>query len=138
MWRIKRNVEELFSFGINENDLKNMLEQVPDLLDISSELVKEKIDILKYVNCSDKNIKNIIVSNPEYLERDSRDILKLIKYLNDMGFTLLNLLFDSNPYFLNYDEFEIRDYINKRLNDGIELDDIIDEIDSNPYIIDEY
>ena len=131
-------MEELFSLDISELDIKNMLEQTPSLLDISKEEVSEKIDILKYINCSDRNTKNIIISNPEYLERDSKDILKLIKYLNDIGFTLLNLLFDSNPYFLNYDVFEIKEYINEREKEGLLLENIIDEIESNPYIIDEY
>lgn len=131
-------MEELFSLGIDEKEIKNMLEQIPSLYNISSELVKQKIEILRYVGCSERNIKNIIVSNPEYLERDNDDVIQLIKYLIDKGFTLLNLLFDSNPYFLNYDKFEVEDYINKRLDDGIELEDVIDEIDSNPYIIDEY
>ncbi|MBQ2873458.1 MAG: hypothetical protein IJE89_05615 [Bacilli bacterium] len=130
-------MEELFSLGISEEDMKNILEQNSNLFNISSDLVKEKIDILKYVNCDQRHIKNIIVSNPEYLERESSDILKLIKYLKDNGFTLLNLLFDSNPYFLNYDVFEIRDYVNKRIDDGLELDDIVDEVENNPYIIDE-
>ena len=35
------------------------------------------------------------------------------------------------------DVFEIEDYINTKLSDGILLEDIIDEIESNPYIIDE-
>lgn len=130
-------MEELFSLGIDEKEIKNMLEQIPSLFNISSELVKQKIEILRYVGCSERNMKNIIVSNPEYLERDNDDVIQLIKYLIDKGFTLLNLLFDSNPYFLNYDKFEVEDYINKRLDDGIELEDVIDEIDSNPYIIDE-
>ena len=130
-------MEELFSLDINENDIRNMLEQIPDILGISSSSVLEKIDILRYIGCNDRQIKHIIVSNPEYLKRDNLDILKLITYLKEMGFTLINLLFDSNPYFLNYDVFEVRDYINNRLNDGILLSDIIDEIDGNPYIIDE-
>lgn len=130
-------MEELFSLGISEDDIKNMLEQNSNIFNMSGDMIKEKIDILRYINCNERHIKNIIISNPEYLERDSSDILKLIKYLNDMGFTLLNLLFESNPYFLNYDVFEIRNYINKRKDDGIELEDIVDEVESNPYIIDE-
>lgn len=131
-------MEELFNLGISDGEIRDMMELVPSLFNMSTDLVMEKIDILKYVGASDKNIKNIIVSNPCYLERDTTDVLKLIKYLNNLGFTLLNLLFDSNPYFLNYDVFEIRDYIDRRKEDGISLEDIIDEIDSNPYIIDEY
>ena len=130
-------MEELFSLGISEMDIKNMLEQNPDMFSIDASLVKDKLDILRYIGCNDRQIKNIVVSNPEYLNRDNLDILKLISYLKKIGFILLNLLFDSNPYFLNYDVFEIKNYINKRLKEGILINDIIDEIDSNPYIIDE-
>lgn len=131
-------MEELFSLGLSEEDIRDLLEKFPNVLSIDSTLIKEKIEILRYVDCNQRHIKNIIVSNPEYLDRDNKDILKLISYLKDVGFSLLNLLFDSNPYFLNYDVFEIRDYIDNRLNDGLLLEDIIDEIENNPYIIDEF
>ena len=127
----------LYELGINDNELKNILEQVPNFKNMEEDEIKEKIDILYYVGCNDKDIKNIIVSNPHYLDRMSDDILKLINYLKNIGFGNISLLFDNDPYFLNYDVFEIEDYINTKLSDGILLEDIIDEIESNPYIIDE-
>ena len=130
-------MDKLFELGINDSDIKNMLEQVPSIMDMSSSEVCEKIDILKYVMCNDRQIKDIISSNPYYLDRINGDVLKLINYLQMLGFSNLNLLFDSNPYFLNYDVFEIEEYVNKRRNDGMDIIDIVDEIDSNPYIIDE-
>lgn len=130
-------MDRLFELGISDNDIKNMLEQVPSIMDFSIEEIDEKVEILKYVNCNDRQIRDIIASNPYYLDRINNDVLKLISYLKKIGFNSLNLLFESNPYFLNYDLFEIEEYIDKRRNDGMDILDIIDEIDSNPYIIDE-
>lgn len=129
-------MNKLFELGITENDLKNMLDLVPNIINMDDKEIAEKIDILKYVSCDDKNVRNIIISNPMYLDRVNSDVLKLINYLNACGFSDLDLLFDSNPYFLNYDVFQIKDYINKQIALGKNREDIIDEIESNPYIID--
>ena len=129
-------MDRLLELGINEFDLKNMLYVVPNIVDMSDKEIDDKIDILKYVGCNDRHIKNIIISNPGYLDRVNSDLLKLINYLNTNGFSNLNLLFDSNPYFLNYDVFEVRNYINKQVNLGKNMTDIMDEIESNPYVMD--
>ena len=129
-------MDRLLELGINEFDLRNMLYVVPNIVDMSDKEIDDKIDILKYVGCNDRHIKNIIISNPGYLDRVNSDLLKLINYLNTNGFSNLNLLFDSNPYFLNYDVFEVRNYINKQINLGKNMTDIIDEIESNPYVMD--
>lgn len=130
-------MEILYSLGIDDKDIKFMLEQVSSIKDMSEEEINEKIDILKYVGCNYRHIKNIIISNPYYLCRMNEDILKLISYLKKIGINNVNLLFDSNPFFLNYDRFEIEEYVNNKLDIGMELEDIIDSIEDNPYIIDE-
>ena len=50
---------------------------------------------------------------------------------------MLNILFDSNAYILNLVVFEIENYINNRLDSGEELEDIIDDLDSNPILFNE-
>ena len=50
---------------------------------------------------------------------------------------MLNILFDSNPYILNLEVFEIENYINSRLDSGEKLEDIIDDLDSNPILFNE-
>ena len=129
-------MNRLFELGITEFDMKNMLDLVPDIINIDDNDINEKIEILKYMGCTDRHIRNIIVSNPMYLDRLNSDVINLINYLNECGFSDLNILFDTNPYFLNYDVFEIKDYISKQLNLSKELKDIIDDIESNPYVID--
>ena len=128
----------LFELGINEDDIKSMIELCPMITDMSDDEIKKKIDMLSFIGCNNRHIRNIIVSNPNYLDRIDDDIVKLINYLNKIGVSNIYLLFDSNPYLLNKDKFEIEEYINSKIELGLFIDDIIDEFESNPYIIDEF
>ena len=130
-------MEELFNLGISEDVIKEMLELNPNIKDLTSEEIKDKVKLLKSINCSDNQIINIISSNSLYLSRLNKDIVELIKYLLEKGFKCINILFDSNPYILNLDSFEIENYINKRLRKNEILEDIIDDLDSNPYLFNE-
>jgi len=130
-------MEELFNCGFNDKDIELMIEINDEILDLSNNEIKEKTDILKSINCDEEQIKNILVSNPLYLNRCNEDILNLIKRLYDLKINSLNLLFDSNPWMLNKDAFEIDDFIYKKQQEGIVLEYIIDMLDSNPYIINE-
>ena len=127
-------IDILLDLGLTETDIKMIREDVDE---IDQNDFKSNIKLLKALGCDNSSIKNIIIGNPFFLHRSNRDFAKLISYIQQLGFTHINLLFDSYPFFLNKDDFEIRDFIEKRLNIGEELEDIIDEIDSNPMIIDE-
>ena len=129
-------MEELFNLGISEDTIKTMMELNPNIKEITNKEINDKIKILKGINCTDSQIKNIISSNSLYLDKLNEDIIKLIKYLLEKGFRTLNILFDSNPYILNLEVFEIDNYINKRLSSE-KLEDIIDDLDSNPYLFNE-
>ena len=128
------NLEELFKIGISEKTIRNMIELNSNIKKMTNKEIKEKIEILKQVNCSDTQILNIISSNALYLDKTNTEIISLIKYLINLGFDSINLLFDSNPYILNLEPFEIDNYINKRKINGEKLEDIIDDLDSNPYL----
>ena len=127
---------ELYKIGITDLDLKDILETNPKITDISDEDIHKLINILKQINCNNQTIKNIIISNPFYLTRLDTDIINLINKLTTLGLNTLNLLFDSNPYLLNKDDFEIEDFVNDQL-EKYTLEEIIDIIDNNPFIIDE-
>ena len=82
-------------------------------------------------------IRNIVVGNPFIMNSTYEDILELTNYLISIGFKNLNLLYDSYPMFLNKDVMEIKDYIESKMKNNISLDDIIDELESNPLLIEE-
>lgn len=131
------NMGILFELGISDNDIKSMLELCPELINIGDDDIKKKIDILSFIGCNIRHIRNILISNPYYLDRIDNDILKLINYLKYIGVSNIYLLFDSNPYLLNKDMFEIEEYINSKIKLGLSISEIVDEFESNPYIIDE-
>lgn len=126
----------LYDIGLNDNDIKGILELVPSIKDMDFDEIVNKIDILRYIGCNLRQIKNIVVSNPYYFELMDRDILRMVKYLKNIGISEVNLFFDSNPFILNKDVSEIKDYVDRKINDGFSMDDILDEIECNPYIID--
>ena len=130
-------MEILFEFGFEEKEILDMINQFIDLKLLSKEEVLSKIAILKRLGCKDRHIKNILDSNPYYLCRSDSDIIKLINYLKDIKFDCIYLLLDSNPYILNLEFFEVNNYINTMLNNGALLEDIVDNLDSNPYLFNE-
>lgn len=119
---------------ISETTQKEMLDRNPNIKFLKEEEINRKIDILKNLNCDSNQIVNIISSNPNYLTLRNDKIINLIKYLTKIGFKTLNILFDSNPYILNLEKFEVEYYIDEKVKDGIELSDIIDILESNPYL----
>lgn len=130
-------MEELFSWNLNDLDIKEMISLNKDILSLDSEEIRNIINILKYINCNDSEIRNILTVNPNYLSRCYSDVIDLINKLKSLNIYDLNELFNSNPHLLNKDSFEIEDYINSEKDKGRKLDDIIDELVSNPFIIDE-
>ena len=103
--------------------------------DLDKSDIIEKIKILKNINCSNRQIVNIISSNPLFLNRTNIDLKKLFNSLNIMGFTSLNLLIDTNPYILNLEPLEVEKYVKDRVDNGELLDDIIADLESNPYLL---
>ena len=96
---------ELYNLNISDNTINEMIEVVPELEEISNKEIKEKVEFLKNIGCNNRQITNIISSNPTYLIRYKEDISKLFKTLKDYNFTTLDILFDGNPYILNLDSF---------------------------------
>ena len=128
---------ELYNLGISESTIKNMLEMESSINDLTEREIKGKIVLLEELKCSKDQIVNIISSNSHYLNRTNGEIVKLIESLLNHGFKTLNILLDSNPYILNLEPFEIDNYIETRKNSGESLEDIIDDLDSNPYLFNE-
>ena len=130
-------MEELFSWNFNDLDIKEMISINKEILSLDNEEIRNIVSILKNINCSDSEIRNILTTNPNYLSRCYSDVIELINKFKSLNIDDLNELFNSNPHLLNKDVFEIEDYINSEISNGKKLDDIIDELVSNPFIIDE-
>ena len=130
-------MQEIYNLGLSENTIRTMLEFNPELKDIKDQEVVEKRQILEKIGCNTSEIRNIISSNSLFLTRTNGEIFNLINRLIELGFDTLNILFDSNPYILNMEPFEINNYIDLRTSNGESLEYIVDDLDSNPYLFNE-
>lgn len=129
--------EILKKLGIGETTIKEMKELCPNIIDMEKEEILEKIEILRKINCNKMQIRNIISSNAMYLDRLSTDVNKLIKKLKEMGFETLNILIEENPYILNLDDYEVENYITKRLEKGEKQKEIVEDMTLNPLLFNE-
>lgn len=127
---------ELYDLDISENTIRSLIEQNSEIIELTTKEIQEKEIILEKIGCKKNQIKNIISSNPLYLTKDNKEILKIFKTLYNYNFKSLNILLDANPYILNLESYEIENYINKR-NKEENLEDIIDDLDSNPSLFNE-
>ena len=123
-------MEYLFTLGFNENEIKNIITTNNEVMDLSDKEIKSLVDILINVGCKDYHIKNIINANPYYLSKSTTDINNLISKLLSLGIKHLETTFDSNPWLLNKDAYEIDEYIKDEQFKGLSLDEIIDNIGS--------
>lgn len=120
---------ELLNIGMTEEEIRNVIEINPDMINMNEETI-ENIQFLKNIECNDRQMKNIITCNPFYLSRSRDDLNCLISKLKHLGITNLNIIFDSNPWLLNKDAFEIDEYIEKKISQGMSRGEAIDLIDS--------
>jgi len=127
-------MQELFNLGLSDETIKNMYELNPDMEDKD---ILEKKYILEEIKCSNNQIRNIISSNVLFISKLNTDVINLINCLYNYGFNNLNILFDANPYILNLDVFEIENYIKKRQENGELLEEIVEDLDFNPYLFNE-
>ena len=121
-------IDYLLDLGIDENDIKNIMEFNNGLTDY--EEYHKNIETLEMIGCNDKEIRNIIISNPNILIRSNLDILKLIKTLASYGFNTLNITFDTNPFLLNKDSYEIDEFFKEKRKQNLSDDEIIDLIEN--------
>ena len=123
-----KNDKLFVRLGIDENDIKNIIEFNNGLTDY--EEYDKNIETLEMIGCNDKEIRNIIISNPNILIRSNLDILKLIKTLASYGFNTLNITFDTNPFLLNKDSYEIDEFFKEKRKQNLSDDEIIDLIEN--------
>lgn len=120
-------MDNLITF-FNEHELTIILKENPDINILTDDEIKEMIDILISLNCSNENIHDIIIANPFYLSRMAEDIKNLIKKLRNLRLENLEDVFSNQPWFLNKDDYEIDVYIEENLKKGFALEDIVDNM----------
>lgn len=117
-------------YNILGDDLKNILYANPFIEELTDLEIENNINFLKEINCTYEQMKNIIIFNPWLFDRSYDELNKLKNKLIDIGITNLNITFDIQPLLLNKEVFEIEDFIDEQIKKGLEINEIIDLIDS--------
>ena len=129
-------MNNLINFGISDDDLDRIKNIFPYIDDISPEEIHQRIYILSNIGCKYELIKKIISSNPFYLDMSIKDIKSLLIRLIELGFTNLPVLFDANPNILSIDVKNLNNYLEKHMANK-SFDEIIKQLEENPYLFDE-
>lgn len=122
-------MDELLKIGLSELEIRNMIQVNPQILELNDENVIQLLNLLFLEQCNDQIIRHIIIANPIFLSRTSDDVKRLILKLKKMGITRLDITFENNPWLLNFDDFEIDEFIEIKRCEGLANEDIIDLID---------
>lgn len=118
----------LIRFGFTIEEIKNMMDTNINIDNLDEKNIERLIIILTENNCSKKEIKNILISNPLYLNRSEKEITDLIKALKGFNINNLQTLFDSNPFILNLDKEELQFLIKTKISEGLTNEEVIDFI----------
>ncbi|MBR3146368.1 MAG: hypothetical protein IKF47_03800 [Bacilli bacterium] len=124
-------MDSLIRFGFTIEEINILMDSNEDISLVSDNDVNEIINILKNNNCSNDTIKNIFICNPFSITNSIIDTNKLIDKLKELGFNNINLLLDTNPYILNMSDKSLEKLYNKKKEEGLNKDEIIDFISYN-------
>ena len=124
-------MDSLIRFGFTIEEINILMDSNEDISLVSDNDVNEIINILNNNNCSNDIIKNIFICNPFSITNSIIDTNKLIDKLEELGFNNINLLLDTNPYILNMSDKSLEKLYNKKKEEGLNKDEIIDFISYN-------
>ena len=124
-------MDSLIRYGFTIEEIKILMDTNEDISSVSDNHVSDIIKLLESINCDKDEIKNILICNPFCLSNSIKSLNKLIDKLNELGFIYLNLLFSNNPYILNMSDKELEKLYNKKKDDGLTKEEIIDFISYN-------
>ena len=124
-------MDSLIRFGFTIEEINILMDTNLDISLVSDNEVNNIIKLFKDNNCSDDTIKNIFICNPFTITNNIIDTNKIIDKLKELGFKNINLLFDSNPYILNMSDKLIEKLYNKKKEEGLSKEEIIDFISYN-------
>lgn len=118
-------MDYLYNLDLNENEILDIIDANGEVKDLSEEDIIKYIYILIDAGCTQKQIHNIVTSNPFYFSRDINDVGKFLRRLNSLNVSDLADVLDSNPWLLNKDSFELDEFLMKERNTD-SLDEILE------------
>ena len=121
-------MDVLIRFGFTIDEIKSMMDTNQKLEFVHDQDIYLLIETLIKTGCSDNMIKNIFQCNPFCLSKSIHSTNHLITKLYELGFSSLGWLLDSNPYILNLSDVELDNFYQKKKQEGMQKDEILDFI----------
>lgn len=120
-------MEHLISY-LNEDEFLELLKINPDIKNADEEDIVALISILKSIDLQAEQIRKVIIANPFYLTRTPNDIEKLFEAFKSLDVTYLDSILLNCPWLLDKDSFEIEDYIENKINSGLEMEEAMETL----------
>ena len=117
--------------------IKEFIIQYENMLDTAQFNLQNKLNYLRKLEFENSEIKNIILTNPLYLNKTEDELFNLIDTLKKYGVDDIKHLININPFILNLDGIDIDLFFKKRVNNELGNDDIVDLLEQNPFEINE-
>lgn len=118
-------MEHLISY-LNEDEFLELLKINPDIKNVDEEDIVALISILKSIDLQAEQIRKVIIANPFYLTRTPNDIERLFEIFKSLDVTYLDSILLNCSWLLDKDSFEIEDYIENKINSGLEMEETIE------------
>lgn len=119
----------MLSIGLNDEEKKEIFTKDDSFLEYNEIYGLKNIELLRGIGCSNRSIKEIVVSNPWFLNNLPDDTKELVKYLHDfLKVRDFNDLFHSNPLLLSKEKFEIEEFVKTEEDSGKSLKNIKDDL----------
>lgn len=120
-------MEHLISY-LNEDEFLELLKINPDIKNADEEDIVALISILKSIDLQAEQIRKVIIANPFYLTRTPNDIERLFEIFKSLDVTYLDSILLNCSWLLDKDSFEIEDYIENKINSGLEAEEAIETL----------
>lgn len=116
----------LIRYGFSIEDIKEMMDTNIVIDSLNDENASMLVDVLNRLEIEKFEIRNILVANPFYLNRNIREIESLILEFSKLNIKDLKTLFEANPFILNMDVKEFKEMISSLEKQGFNKLEIID------------
>ena len=118
-----------------ENEILELLKKEKKIFYQDKEIIRRILKILADQKCNNKELRNIILTNPAVLLLDPDELEELIYKLKEYGVLYLNKSFDNYPYLLNKKAYEIDTFFFIKQKEGLKDEEIIKILEEEPYLI---
>ena len=119
-----------------KEELNKLVEENIWIKNISKENVRKILKLLSDQKCNHKELRNIILTNPNVLQKDPNELEELIYKFKEYNVLKTNSIFNIYPYILNKVAYEIDTFFFIKQKEGLKDDEIVALLEKEPYTID--